>query len=91
MNQCKRLLIVYQIVAHSMSYANACFNPIVYCFLGEGFRKAAFRARNKLCGASGQRPVGTGTTADDVAVILGGQSIEIQENTAQSVGLQMHQ
>ena len=34
----------FKIVAHTLSYANSCVNPIVYCFLGDGFRRALARS-----------------------------------------------
>ncbi|ELU15450.1 hypothetical protein CAPTEDRAFT_74266, partial [Capitella teleta] len=38
------LVYVYKILAHALSYANSCVNPIVYSFLGDGFRKAVRKA-----------------------------------------------
>ena len=37
-------MYVFKIVAHALSYANSCVNPVVYSFLGDGFRKAVRKA-----------------------------------------------
>ena len=48
-------MYAFKLVAHTLSYANSCVNPIVYAYCSAGFRKAfsktfpSFVQRFKLC------------------------------------------
>lgn len=46
----------FKIFAHALSYANSCVNPIVYSFMGDGFRKAMRKAFPVLARASRIHP-----------------------------------
>lgn len=37
------IMYLVKIIAHTMSYANSCVNPIVYAFLSNGFRNAFWK------------------------------------------------
>ena len=83
---------VYKILAHALSYANSCVNPIVYSFLGDGFRKGVKKAFPRVF-SGGHHPaaVVSGETARSQRgnvgrVVSSSTTIGASETTESGVG-----
>ncbi|XP_064614115.1 G-protein coupled receptor 54-like [Liolophura sinensis] len=53
----------FKVFAHTLSYANSCVNPIVYAFMGDGFRRALRKTFSNLLGMNRVVSVTLGTRA----------------------------